>query len=303
VLSSAADEAVRLSWWRRGQLPARAEERAIYLGPLRAAPGPGVQAFALDLAPLALEAEALAAGPGLRWRSGRELLFTDAADDDVTVAGTALAATRWHAAAAFDGRTGLATEPVEGGAKRQVRGGSGKLYPRTDPVAIGLIVSPDGRRCLLGRGRQHPEGMYTCLAGFVEQCEAAEEALRREALEEAGVRLGHVELVASQPWPIGRAGSCELMLGCRAVALEEALSVNGAELADARWFTRAEVRQMLQGLHPAGLRVPPPFAIAHHLIRDFAAPLGPAGGLWAPAAACLLGLVAGVLIARLRARP
>ena len=36
--------------------------------------------------------------------------------------------------------------------------------------------------------------------------------------EETGVELAQVQLLRSQPWPIGRAGSCELMLGCIARA-------------------------------------------------------------------------------------
>ncbi|CAE7375397.1 NUDT19, partial [Symbiodinium pilosum] len=50
---------------------------------------------------------------------------------------------------------------------------------------------------------------------------------------EAGVRLGSISLAASQPWPIGRGGSCELMLACRAVALSEDLAVNREEIEDA----------------------------------------------------------------------
>uniref|UniRef100_A0A7S4QSL4 NAD(+) diphosphatase n=1 Tax=Alexandrium monilatum TaxID=311494 RepID=A0A7S4QSL4_9DINO len=301
-----------LSWWTRQEvlgLAPRAEEEPIYLGPLRNASGAlaGCQAFAVDVGALLSEADALAAGPGaeagpLRWCSGRDLMISDASDDDVAIAGMALAMTGWHVTAKFDGRTGQPTVPVEGGAKRQVQGGSGKLYPRTDPVAIGLIMSADGRRILLGRGHKHPVGMYTCIAGFVDQCESVEEALRREALEEAGVRLGHVELMNSQPWPIGRAGSCELMLGCRAVALDEDIKVNPTELLHARWFTKAEVRKMLVGQHPHGFAVPPPFAIAHHLIRDWAHPPSAWRGIGTPAVACLVGLAVGVLLGRLRSR-
>mmetsp|Transcript_53508 Transcript_53508/g.148355 ORF Transcript_53508/g.148355 Transcript_53508/m.148355 type:complete len:357 (-) Transcript_53508:59-1129(-) len=299
-----------VTWWKRPDLLAlvpQADDHAVYLGPLRG-PGPlaGHQAFAMDVGTLVSEADVLAAvGPpspdvALRWWGGRDLMLSDAPDFDVTVAGMALAMTGWHASAKFDGSTGLPTVPIEGGAKRQVEGGTGKLYPRTDPVAIGLIVSKDGQRCLLGRGPKHPPGMYTCLAGFVDQCESVEEALRREALEEAGVRLGPVRLVMSQPWPIGRAGSCELMMGCRAVALQDQIKVNPSELQDARWFTRAEVQQMLRGTHPAKLTVPPSSAIAHHLISSFIAPSAVAGrSVGVPALACLVGLAAGMLLAAL----
>lgn len=40
---------------------------------------------------------------------------------------------------------------------------------------IMLVESPDGRRALLGRSRKVAPGMYTCLSGFVDQCESVEE--------------------------------------------------------------------------------------------------------------------------------
>jgi NAD+ diphosphatase len=56
------------------------------------------------------------------------------------------------------------------------------------------------------------------------------------------------------------------MIGCIAEALPGELRVDRAELEDARWFTRAEVRAALAGEAEA-LVTPPPFAIAHQLLR------------------------------------
>ena len=41
------------------------------------------------------------------------------------------------------------------------------------------------------------------------------------------------------------------------------------ELVEVRWFTRAEARDLLEG-RIDGLGAPPPFAIAHHLIKSWA---------------------------------
>ena len=41
-------------------------------------------------------------------------------------------------------------------------------YPRVDPSLIMLVVSPDNKRCLLGRQTRFPPKMYSCLAGFME---------------------------------------------------------------------------------------------------------------------------------------
>ena len=51
---------------------------------------------------------------------------------------------------------------------RSNRGIHNTSYPRTDPVAIMVVISPDGTKCLLGRKKQFPRGMYSCLAGFME---------------------------------------------------------------------------------------------------------------------------------------
>jgi NAD+ diphosphatase len=48
-----------------------------------------------------------------------------------------------------------------------------------------LVESPDGQRALLGRSVRSTPGMYTCLSGFIDQCEGIEEAVRREVWEEA----------------------------------------------------------------------------------------------------------------------
>jgi len=93
-----------------------------------------------------------------------------------------------------------------------------------------------------------------------------EDAVRREILEESGIACSHVEYFASQPWPF----PSSLMIGCFARATSSAVVVDLDELEDARWFQRAEVRQMLSGTHPAGLSAPMPYAIAHHLLKAFA---------------------------------
>ncbi len=128
------------------------------------------------------------------------------------------------------------------------------------------MLAIDGERCLLGRQARFPVGMYSALAGFLEPGETIEDAVRREIKEEAGIACAHVRYFASQPWPF----PSSLMIGCFARAESTELVVDTVELEDARWFTRAEVREMIAGTHPAGLAVPQPFAIAYHLIKAFA---------------------------------
>ena len=169
----------------------------------------------------------------------------------------------WHANHRFCGKCGQPTEMRAGGYKRLCPACGTEHFPRTDPVAIMLTVSKD--RCVLGRGRHFAPGMYSALAGFIEPGETIENAVRRETLEESGIRLGRVVYHASQPWPF----PYSLMIGCFGEALNEDIDPDLAELEDCRWFERGEVLAMLDKSHPS-LVVPPPGAIAHHLIRAWA---------------------------------
>jgi NAD+ diphosphatase len=115
-------------------------------------------------------------------------------------------------------------------------------FPRIEPAVIMLIThgepgSPE-ERCLLGSGLQWGPTRFSTLAGFAEPGEALEDAVRREVLEEAGIRVGGVTWFGSQPWPF----PSSLMLGFTGRALTTDITVDPAELADARWFTREELR-------------------------------------------------------------
>lgn len=167
----------------------------------------------------------------------------------------------WHARRHFCSNCGHPTEVVQAGWRRDCTHCGAQHFPRTDPVVIMLAVSGD--RCLLGRQSRFAQGMWSCLAGFVEPGETIEEAARRETLEEAGIRCGKVRYFASQPWPF----PSSLMIGCHAEAISREIVVDHDELEDASWFSREEAAAMLMRTHPEGLGTPPPVAIAHHIIR------------------------------------
>lgn len=169
----------------------------------------------------------------------------------------------WHATHQFCSFCGGTTEMVEGGDRRKCTSCGREHFPRTDPVVI--IVVYDGDRCLMGRSQNFVEGMYSALAGFMEPGETIEDAARREVLEEAGIRVGKVSYVLSQPWPF----VSSLMIGLLGEALDSEINLDPHELEDARWFTRAEAQSMLDGTHPEGLKAPNPFAIAHHLLLAY----------------------------------
>src|SRR5712691_10864502 len=114
---------------------------------------------------------------------------------------------------------------------------STRVIPRVEPAVI-MLVENQGK-CLLARHKGSAAGSYSTLAGFVSVCESLEDAVRREVAEEAGVPVGTVTYMASQGWPFPSG----LMIGFRATAATEAVSVDGEEVLEARWFTRVELAE------------------------------------------------------------
>ena len=163
---------------------------------------------------------------------------------DAELAATARALFEWHRGHGFCASCGARSAMAHAGWQRSCPSCNAQHFPRTDPVVIMLITK--GNRVLLGRGPTWPEGMYSLLAGFIEPGETIEAAVRREVFEESGVRVGEVGYLASQPWPF----PASLMIGCRGEALSEAITLDPAELQDARWVTREELVAAFAGSHP-----------------------------------------------------
>ena len=182
--------------------------------------------------------------------------------DDLAIFGAARSVLDWHARHRFCARCGQPTQLAKGGWQRDCPACKAQHFPRTDPVAI-MLVECHGQ-LLLGRQSRFPPRSFSALAGFVEPGETIEEAVRREVFEEAGVRVGEVRYVASQPWPF----PSQLMIGCLGHAESLELAIDTTEIEDARWFTRAEVAEALaKGRESASFIPPPAQAIAYHLLQ------------------------------------
>jgi NAD+ diphosphatase len=169
----------------------------------------------------------------------------------------------WHAVNRCCARCGGLMRFADGGWRKHCGACGQDAYPRMDPAVIMLITK--GGRCLLGHEHRFPEKMYSTLAGYVEPGDDIEHAVRREIKEEAGIDVGEVRYVASQPWPFPHS----LMIGCWGEALNEELTLDKTEIADARWFSKDEAQAMLEGRHKDGLFAPPSISMAHTLIKGF----------------------------------
>ncbi|BBM96755.1 NAD+ diphosphatase [Marchantia polymorpha subsp. ruderalis] len=262
---------------------ASAQKLAQELAAVFSADNPGEKSAFIDLRTLMLAAD---------WRNKQ-------ATEQVAIGGHARALLEWHKQAQFCGRCGTKTVATEAGQRRQCSNQSckNKLYPRTDPVVIMLVIDKERDCVILARQSRFLPRMWSCLAGFIEAGESLEEAVRRETQEEVGINIDRIVYHSSQPWPVGPSSkSCELMVGFFAYATSFDIKVDGVELQDAQWFNRESVLKALtytdyrnaqeasslkvyqycsgekttDSFSEAPMYVPGPYAIAHNLIATWA---------------------------------
>ncbi|WP_373476409.1 NAD(+) diphosphatase [Sphingorhabdus sp.] len=185
--------------------------------------------------------------------------------EDAAIYGTARSLIEWHNGHRFCGKCGHLTALFRAGWGRKCGNCGKEHFPRTDPVVI-MLAEYEGR-ALVGRQSRFPPGNYSALAGFLEPGESIEEAVRREIHEEAGITCGKVRYVTSQPWPFGGA---QLMIACIVDAVDDAITLDTDELEDAKWISKEEAQAALENAESRTFNAPPPFAIAHSLLKHWA---------------------------------
>ncbi|MFD6351482.1 NAD(+) diphosphatase [Nocardia tengchongensis] len=189
---------------------------------------------------------------------------------------TAIAVLNWHDKAAFSAVDGSPTTSANGGWSRISAAGH-EDFPRTDPAVI-CLIHDGGDRVLLARQHTWPAGLFSLLAGFVEAGESLERCVEREIKEEVGVDVREIRYLGSQPWPFPRS----LMLGFAAVGdPDQPLAFHDGEIAEAFWFTKAEVREALAAgawgsptgatAGAAKLLLPGSISIARTIVESWAA--------------------------------
>ena len=122
--------------------------------------------------------------------------------------------------------------------ERMVRCDScGKLeYPRISPAVI--IGVTNGNKLLLSKYAGRLYTKYALLAGFVEIGETVEETVKREVMEEVGLKVKNVTYYKSQPWSF----SDTLLMGFYAeLDGDDQVTLDTEELALAEWFEREEI--------------------------------------------------------------
>jgi NAD+ diphosphatase len=168
-------------------------------------------------------------------------------DRDAGLFTHAVALANWHDTHTHCPVDGALTAPAPAGHLTTCPVDGTQHFPRLDPAVIMLVLDPDDR-CLLARNALWPG-------------ESAEHAVAREVYEETSIVVGQVRYLGSQPWPMPRS----LMLGFQARAMGgQEIIVDKEEIAEARWFNRAELRA---GIDAGSLLIAPTSSIARRLIE------------------------------------
>jgi NAD+ diphosphatase len=217
-----------------------------------------------------------AAAPPGEWLPMRGLLphLADHAMAGAPLVLHALGLAEWLFVTRFCPRCGEPLEPRKAGHELTCPNGHTQ-FPRTDPAVIMVVTSGEpgsqDERCLLGRQAVWPEGRYSTLAGFCEPGETLEDAVRREVAEEVGIVVGEVAYFGNQPWPL----PASLMVGFQARALTTEVTVDEHEIEDARWFTRAQMKELADA---GTLVLPGGVSISRSLVEHWYG--GPLPGRW-----------------------
>ncbi len=110
------------------------------------------------------------------------------------------------------------------------------VYPKISPAVIVGVI--DGDRLLMTKYAGRVYKNYALIAGFSEIGEPIEDTVRREVLEEAGVRVKNIRFYKSQPWPF----SASLLMGfyCDLDGPDD-IVIDEDELEVAEWICREDI--------------------------------------------------------------
>ena len=158
---------------------------------------------------------------------------------------------------------GVKLETKDTGYKKCCNQCGAEYFPRVDPVVIMLPCYED--KCLLGRQKGFPPGMFSALAGFVEPGETIEAAVIREVNEEVGLNSRDVVYKFTQPWPF----PSQIMIACTAIVDDPTYKVDDEEIEEAIWLNKEDLTKILVGKSEKRIWIPPPMAIAHQLIINW----------------------------------
>ena len=145
---------------------------------------------------------------------------------------------RWYQGNRFCGRCGKQMEHGQTERSQVCPNCGNTVYPKICPAVI--VAVHDGDRLVLTRYTGRPFKRHALVAGFNEIGESIEDTVRREVLEEVGLKVKNLRFYKSQPWTF----TDTLLMGFYAqLDGDDAITVQEDELSEALWFHRDEIPQ------------------------------------------------------------
>lgn len=149
---------------------------------------------------------------------------------------TGMQLAHWYQNRSFCPRCGRSM--VHDGRERMMRCEACGLteYPKICPAVIVGVMH--GERLLLTKYADRDFKRYALIAGFAETGESIEETVKREVMEEVGLKVKNLRYYKSQPWSF----SDTLLMGFFAeVDGADKITLDKTELSEGRWCTREEI--------------------------------------------------------------
>lgn len=142
----------------------------------------------------------------------------------------------WYESRHYCGRCGAPLRPHEVERMMYCDSCHQMEYPKISPAVI--IGVTDGDRLLLSKYNGRTYKKYALLAGFTEIGETLEETVRREVMEEVGLKVTNIRYYKSQPWSF----SGTLLVGYFCDLAEPGhIRLDEDELSLAEWFDREDI--------------------------------------------------------------
>lgn len=117
------------------------------------------------------------------------------------------------------------------------------IFAGISPAVIVAIV--DGDRILMTRYANRPFTRHALVAGFMEVGETLEDTVRREVMEEVGLRVKNIRYYKSQPWGF----SSSVLVGMFAdLDGSDEITIDENELQEAEWIVREDISEKDSGI-------------------------------------------------------
>ena len=154
---------------------------------------------------------------------------------------------RWYQSNCFCGRCGKEMQDSETERAMVCPDCGLTVYPKICPAVIVAVTGGD--RLVLTRYKGRPFKRYALVAGFNEIGESIEDTVRREVMEEVGLKVKNLRFYKSQPWVF----TDSLLMGffCELDG-DDKITLQEDELAEAEWFERKNLPDDHSGISLTG---------------------------------------------------